>query len=183
MGPQAAARHPRAARQQRTQAQASRKRDLDLSALALTDALILLAEAVLQGMPFRIQEYGASYALLQLPAVRDLFTSQQWGELAAQVVSSHACMEQLRQAPCWQAMTPGLAGTLAQLQGDVQGWTAAVQPQTAAGQVQQVHQAQPAQQRRLSLPLSQLRLCWLQLPVPAAGLQQLPHGDNGVELE
>jgi hypothetical protein len=180
MGPQAAARHPRAARQQRTQAQASRKRDLDFSALALTDALILLAEAVLQGMPFRIQEYGASNALLQLPAVRDLFTSQQWGELAAKVVSSHARMEQLRQAPCWQAMTPGLAGTLAQLQGDVQGWTAAVQQQTAAGQVQQVHQAQ---QRRLSLPLRQLRLCWLQLPVPAAGLQQLPHGDNGVELE
>jgi hypothetical protein len=87
-------------------------------------------------MPFRIQEYGASYALLQLPAVRDLVTSQQWRELAAQVVSSHARMEQLRQAPFWQAMIPGLAGTLSQLQGDVQGLTAAVQQQPTAGQVE-----------------------------------------------
>jgi hypothetical protein len=124
----------------RTQAQASSKRDLDFSALALTDTLILLAEAVLQGMPFCIQEYGASYALLQLPTVRELVTSQQWGEFAAKVVSSHTSMEQLRQAP-WQAMIPGLAGTLSQLQGDVQGLTAAVQQQTAAGQVQQAQGA------------------------------------------
>jgi hypothetical protein len=60
--------------QLRTQAQASSKRDLDYSALALTDTLILLAEAVFQGMPFRVQEYGASYALLQLPAVREIVT-------------------------------------------------------------------------------------------------------------
>jgi hypothetical protein len=91
-------------------------------------------------MPFRIQEYGASYALLQLPAVREIVTSRQWGEFAAKVVSSHARMEQLRQAP-WQAMIPGLAGTLSQLQGDVQGLTAAVQQQTAAGQVQQAQRA------------------------------------------
>ncbi len=126
--------------QLRTQAQASSKRDLDYSALALADALILLAEAVFQGMPFRIQEYGASYALLQLPAVREIVTSRQWGEFAAKVVSSHARMEQLRQSP-WQAMIPGLAGTLSQLQGDVQGLTAAVQQHTAAGQVQQAQGA------------------------------------------
>jgi hypothetical protein len=126
--------------QLRTQAQASSKRDLDFSALALTDTLILLAEAVFQGMPFRIQEYGASYALLQLPAVREIVTLQQWGEFAAKVVSSHGRMEQLRQAP-WQAMLPGLAGTLSQLQGDVQSLTAAVQQQTAAGQVQQAQGA------------------------------------------
>jgi hypothetical protein len=41
--------------QLRTQAQASSKRDLDYSALALTDTLILLAEAVFQGMPLRIR--------------------------------------------------------------------------------------------------------------------------------
>jgi ferredoxin len=86
------------------------------------------------------QEYGASYALLQLPAVRELVTSQQWGEFAAKVVSSHAGMEKPRQSP-WQAMIPGLAGTLSQLQGDVQGLTAAVQQQTAAGQVQQAQGA------------------------------------------
>ncbi len=63
--------------QLRMQAQASNKRELDFSALALTDTLILLAEAVLQGMPFRNQEYGASYALLQLPAVSEMVTSQQ----------------------------------------------------------------------------------------------------------
>jgi hypothetical protein len=126
--------------QLRAQAQASNKRDLDYSALALTDTLILLAEAVFQGMPFRIQEYGASYALLQLPAVREIVTSQQWGEFAAKVASSHARMEQLRQSP-WKAMIPGLAGTLSQLQGDVQGLTAAVQQQTAAGQVQQAQGA------------------------------------------
>jgi hypothetical protein len=91
-------------------------------------------------MPFCIQEYGASYALLQLPTVRELVTSQQWGEFAAKVVSSHARMEELRQSP-WQAMIPGLAGTLSQLQGDVQGLTAAVQQQTAAGQVQQAQGA------------------------------------------
>jgi hypothetical protein len=48
-------------------------------------------------MPFRIQEYGASYALLQLPAVKEMVTSQQWGEFAAKVVTSHARMEELRQ--------------------------------------------------------------------------------------
>jgi hypothetical protein len=89
------------------------ERDLDFSGLALTDTLIMLAEAVLQGMPFRIQQYGASYALLQLPAVREIVTCQQWGAFSAQVMSSHARMEQLRQSP-WQAMIPGLAGTLSQ---------------------------------------------------------------------
>ncbi len=117
--------------QLRAQAQASSKRDLDFSGLALTDTLILLAEAVLQGMPFRIQQYGASYALLQLPAVREIVTCQQWGAFSAQVMSSHARMEQLRQSP-WQAMIPGLAGTLSQLQGDVQSLTAAVVQQAAA---------------------------------------------------
>jgi hypothetical protein len=160
--------------QVRAQAQTSNKRDLDYSALALTDTLIMLAEAVFQGMPFRIKEYGASCALLQLPAVRELVTCKQWGEFAAKVVSSHASMEQLRQSP-WQAMIPGLAGTLSQLQGGVQGLTAAAQQQTAAGQAQQVQQVQLPQQSSLSRTLSQLcRWLWrpqLQAQV-AAGLQQ-----------
>ncbi len=153
--------------QLRTQAQASSKRDLDFSALALTDTLILLAEAVFQGMPFRIQEYGASYALLQLPAVREIVTLQQWGEFAAKVVSSHARMEQLRQSP-WQAMIPGLAGTLSQLQGDVQGLTAAVQQQTAAGQVQQVQQAQGAAGPAAPPELAPQPAALVRSPVPAA---------------
>jgi hypothetical protein len=40
----------------------------------------------------------------------------------------------------------------------------------------------PAQQRRLSLPLSQLRLCWLQLHVPAAGLQTAAPADQQQQL-
>ncbi len=60
----------------------------------------------------------------------------------------------------WQAMIPGLAGTLAQLQGDVQGWTAAVQQQTAAGQVQQAQgAAELALQGGLRTALSQPCLC------------------------
>ncbi len=132
--------------QLRVQAQqASSKRDLDFSGLALTDTLIVLAEAVLQGMPFRIQEYGASYALLQLPSVREIVTSQQWGAFSVQVMSSHARMEQLRRSP-WQAMIPGLAGTLSQLQGDVQSLTAAVVQHTAAAQVQQPEAAGQVQE-------------------------------------
>ncbi len=120
------------------------ERDLDFSGLALTDTLIVLAEAVLQGMPFRIQQYGSSYALLQLAAVREIVTSQQWGAFSAQVMSSHARMEQLRQSP-WQAMIPGLAGTPSQLQGDVQSLTAAVVQQAAAAQAQQAAAAQAQQ--------------------------------------
>jgi hypothetical protein len=182
--------------QQRTQAQASSKRDLDYSALALTDTLILLAETVFQGMPFRIQEYGASYALLQLPAVREIVTSRQWGEFAAEVVSSHARMEQLRQSP-WQAMIPGLAGTLSQLQGDVQGLTAAVQQQTAAGQVQQAQGAAgPAGQREHGpVPAVPVRSPVVAVPAaavpargaPAGGLppavQPCAHSQGGVRGE
>jgi hypothetical protein len=111
--------------------QASSKRDVDYSSLALADTLIMLAQAVLQCMPFRISAYGSSYALLQLPAVRQIVMSPQWPQFSTSISSSHAHLEQLRQAP-WQKMTPGLASTLSQLQGNVQSLTAAVQQQTAA---------------------------------------------------
>ncbi len=111
--------------------QASSKRDVGYSSLALADTLIMLAQAVFQCMPFRIKEYGASYALLQLPAVRQIVMSPQWAQLSTSILTSHAHMEQLRQAP-WQKMIPGLAGTLSQLQDNVQSLTAAVQQQTAA---------------------------------------------------
>ncbi len=55
--------------------------------MALTDTLIMLAEAVFQGMPFRIKEYGCNCALLQLLAVREIVTCQQWGEFSAKVMS------------------------------------------------------------------------------------------------
>ena len=59
--------------QLRTQVQqASSKRNVDYSSLALADTLIMLAQAVLQCMSFRINTYGTSYALLQLPAVRQV---------------------------------------------------------------------------------------------------------------
>ena len=104
--------------QQRLRAQvqqASSKRDVDYSALALADTLIMLAQAVLQCMPFRISAYGSSYALLQLPAVRQIVMSRQWAQFSTSIFSSHAHMEQQRQAPR-QKMIPGLAGTLSQLQ-------------------------------------------------------------------
>jgi hypothetical protein len=56
------------------------------------------------------------------------------------IFSSHAHMEQQRQAP-WRKMIPGLAGTLSQLQGNVQSLTAAVQQQTAAQAQQAAAQA------------------------------------------
>ncbi len=112
--------------------QASSKRDVDYSSLALADMLIMLAQAVLQCMPFRINAYGTSYALLQLPAVRQIVMSPQWPEFSTSIFNSHARMEQLRQAP-WQKMIPGLAGTLSQLQGSVQSLTVAVQQHSGAG--------------------------------------------------
>jgi hypothetical protein len=121
--------------------QASSKRNVDYSALALADTLIMLAQAVLQCMPFRISAYGTSYALLQLPAVRQMVMSPQWAQFSTSILTSHAHMEQLRQAP-WQKMIPGLAGTLSQLQGNVQSLTAAVQQQTAAQAQQAAAQAQ-----------------------------------------
>jgi hypothetical protein len=48
--------------QQRLRAQvqqASSKRDVDYSSLALADTLIMLAQAVLQCMPFRINAYSS----------------------------------------------------------------------------------------------------------------------------
>ncbi len=127
--------------QLRTQVQqASSKRDVDYSSLALADTLIMLAQAVFQCLPFRIKEYGASYALLQLPAVRQIVMSPQWAQFSTSIFSSHAHMEQQRQAP-WQKMIPGLAGTLSQLQANVQSLTAAVQQQTAAQAQQAAAQA------------------------------------------
>ncbi len=115
--------------------QASSKRDVDYSALALVDTLIMLAQAVLQCMPFRISAYGTSYALLQLPAVRQMVMSPQWAQFSTSILTNHARMEQQRQAP-WQKMILGLAGTLSQLQGNVQSLTAAVQQQAAAQEQQ-----------------------------------------------
>jgi hypothetical protein len=127
--------------QLRAQAQqASSKRDVDYSSLALADTRIMLAQVVFQCMPFRIKEYGASYALLQLPAVRQIVLSPQWAQFSTSIFSSHAHMEQQRQAPR-QKMIPGLAGTLSQLQGDVQSLTAAVQQQAAAQAQQDAAQA------------------------------------------
>jgi hypothetical protein len=104
---------------------------VDYSSLALADTLIMLAQAVLQCMSFRINTYGTSYALLQLPAVRQVVMSPQWAQFSTSIFNSHVHMEQQRQAP-WQKMIPGLAGTLSQLQGNVESLTAAVQQQTAA---------------------------------------------------
>jgi hypothetical protein len=104
----------------------------------------MLAQAVLQCMPFRISAYGTSYALLQLPAVRQMVMSPQWAQFSTSILTSHARMEQLRQAP-WQKMILGLAGTLSQLQGNVQRLTAAVQQQAAAQAQQAAAQEQQAQ--------------------------------------
>ncbi len=129
--------------------QASSKRDVDYSSLALADTLIMLAQAVFQCLPFRINTYGTSYALLQLPAVRQIVMSPQWPQFSTGIFSSHAHMEQQRQAP-WQKMIPGLAGTLSQLQGNVQRLTAAFQQQTAAQAQQAAEQAagQAAQEQQ-----------------------------------
>jgi hypothetical protein len=125
----------------RSQAQqASSKRDVDYSSLALADTLIMLAQAVFQCLPFRISAYGSSYALLQLPAVRQIVMSPEWLKFSTSIFNSHAHMEQLRQAP-WRKMIPGLAGTRSQLQGNVQSLTAAVQQQTAAQSQQAAAQA------------------------------------------
>ncbi len=165
--------------------QASSKRDVDYSSLALADTLIMLAQAVLQCMPFRISAYGSSYALLQLPAVRQIVLSPQWPQFSSSILSSHSHMEQLRQAP-WQKMIPGLAGTLSQLQGDVQSLTAAVQQQTAvqaqqaAGQVQQLGQAAAQPQAQQGAAASSGVGCKSATaqPVRCSSRQQVPLPDE-----
>ena len=135
--------------------QASSKRDVDYSSLALADTLIMLAQAVLQCMPFRINAYGTSYALLQLPAVRQMVMSPQWAQFSTSILTSHARMEQLRQAP-WQKRIPGLAGMLSQLQGNMQSLTAAVQQQTAA-QAQQAAGQAAGQEQHAAAPSEEVQ--------------------------
>jgi hypothetical protein len=71
----------------------------------------MLAESFLRALPFRLQAYGSSYMLLQLPQVAAVVSSSEWRAFQQQVLSSHEHYEKQRQsplavAPAWRCWPP-----------------------------------------------------------------------------
>jgi hypothetical protein len=124
---------------------ASNKASVDHSRISLVDTLVMLAEALLRVLPFRLQQYGGTYALLQLPQVQAILASPTWPTFQQQVLDSHSKVEQQRQSPL-AALAPDLAGRLDQLVDGMQHLTEAVNQQQSNVQPAAAQQA-PAQQQ------------------------------------
>jgi hypothetical protein len=73
---------------------APNKASVDHSPMSLVDTLIALAEAQLRVLPFRLQQFSGTYALLQLPQVRHILASRTWPSFQQQVLDSHSKVEQ-----------------------------------------------------------------------------------------
>jgi hypothetical protein len=67
---------------------APNKASVDHSRMSLVDTLIVLAEAQLRVLPFRLQQFSGTYALLQLPQVRAILASPSWPSFQQQVLDS-----------------------------------------------------------------------------------------------
>jgi hypothetical protein len=138
---------------------APNKASVDHSRISLVDTLVMLAEALLRVLPFRLQQHGGTYMLLQLPQVQAILASPTWPIFQQQVLDSHSKMEQQRQSP-WATLAPHLAGRLDQLVDGMQHLTEAVNQQQsnvrpAAAQpvaAQQAAQQQAAQQQAAQPP-------------------------------
>ena len=125
---------------------APNKASVDHSRMSLVDTLIVLAEAQLRVLPFRLQQFSGTYALLQLPQVRAILASPSWPSFQQQVLDSHSKVEQQRLSP-WATLAPDLAGRLDQLVDSVGHLAEVVSQQQGnmqAGAAQQVPMQQQA---------------------------------------
>jgi hypothetical protein len=151
---------------------APNKASVDHSRISLVDTLVMLAEALLWVLPFRLQQYGGMYALLQLPQVQAILASPTWPTFQQQVLDSHSKMEQQRQSP-WATLAPHLAGRLDQLVDGMQHLTEAVNKQqsntrSAAAPPATAQQTPAQQQAAQPLPAAGPSAVELTLPQAAA---------------
>ena len=151
---------------------APNKASVDHSRISLVDTLVMLAEALLRVLPFRLQQHGGAYMLLQLPQVQAILASPTWPTVQQQVLDSHSKVEQQRQST-WATLAPHLAGRLDRLVDGMQHLTEAVNQQqsnvrpaaaqpVAAQQAaqQQAAQQQAAQQQAAQPPQLRALLQW-----------------------
>ena len=139
------------------------KASVNHSRISLVDTLVMLAEALLRVLPFRLQQHGSTYVLLQLPQVQAILASPSWPTFQQQVLDDHSKVEQQRQSP-WATLAPHLAGRLDQLVDGMQHLTEAVNQQQSnvrPAAAQPVAAQQAAQQQAAPQQAAQ--------PLPAAG--------------
>jgi len=139
---------------------APNKASVDHSRMSLVDTLIVLAEAQLRVLPFRLQQFSGTYALLQLPQVRAILASPSWPSFQQQVLDSHSKVEQQRLSP-WATLAPDLAGRLDQLVDSVGHLAEVVSQQQGnmqAGAAQQVPTGGSSRKQQHSTSLQQVLL-------------------------
>jgi hypothetical protein len=129
--------------------QAQARSEVDHSEVYFVEAVIRLGQTFWRALPFKLQRYGSTYLMAQLPSVKEVLSGARWQAFQQQVLQQHEAMEKQRTQP-WAQMVPGLASILQHLDSSVATLSATVQ-RTNLQQQEQQQQEQRQEQRQAAV--------------------------------